>query len=480
MEERVRRQRRLLAVAAGLAMVLLGWSGAQLGTAPPARAATNQFHGVNWADPRDNFLWDENVPVGLSKSDSYQTVYGKATAILKGFQGLGANTIRFGITPETTASSWWSKLTAAYDAASALGMNVMIAPWTPPNGSGRINGESAAFYRMWDTVISKYGSRNNFYFDMINEPWGYSATELPNLAADWLSHYPNVPRSRMVIPGLWSDQDICPMGRDSRLNGTLLSIHLYTLGGESHPTAAEWASAFRNKLCGFADRTVLSEFGVPMNTGVNYNGPRDGNNNVSYFYGLTDTVRSLGMGSLLWTGVKEANQQQGPGPCFNASCAITSLNGTSLSVTNQSGLQRLQYGWGGSPGGGSTAVLRGVGSNRCLDVPGATQANGTQLNIWDCTGGPNQQWTAQSNGTLQVYGSKCLEVPNHATTAGTRVQIQDCTGATNQQWRLNSDGTVTGVESGLCLDVVNAATTNGTAVEIWTCNGGSNQKWARQ
>jgi hypothetical protein len=27
---------------------------------------TSQFHGVNWADPRDNLLWDENVPVGSS------------------------------------------------------------------------------------------------------------------------------------------------------------------------------------------------------------------------------------------------------------------------------------------------------------------------------------------------------------------------------------------------------------------------------
>jgi Ricin-type beta-trefoil lectin domain-like len=39
------------------------------------------------------------------------------------------------------------------------------------------------------------------------------------------------------------------------------------------------------------------------------------------------------------------------------------------------------------------AVLRGVGSGRCLDVPGASQANGTQVQIYDCSGGANQQWT---------------------------------------------------------------------------------------
>jgi non-reducing end alpha-L-arabinofuranosidase len=135
---------------------------------------------------------------------------------------------------------------------------------------------------------------------------------------------------------------------------------------------------------------------------------------------------------------------------------------------------------GYSSGGGTGGVLRGVGSNRCLDVPGAVTTNGTLLSIYDCNGGSNQQWTSQSNGELQVYGNKCLDVPNHATTAGTRVEIYDCNDGANQQWTLNSNGTVVGRESGLCLDVTGAGTANGTAVEIWTCTGSSNQKWTRQ
>jgi endo-1,4-beta-xylanase len=130
-------------------------------------------------------------------------------------------------------------------------------------------------------------------------------------------------------------------------------------------------------------------------------------------------------------------------------------------------------------GGGSVGPLRGVGSGRCLDVIGQSQADGTGVQIYDCWGGPNQQWTQTSASQLTVYGSKCLDVPNHATSAGTRVQIWACNGGTNQQWRVNTDGTVVGIESGLCLDVTGAGTANGTAVEIWTCNGGSNQKWTR-
>jgi hypothetical protein len=123
--------------------------------------------------------------------------------------------------------------------------------------------------------------------------------------------------------------------------------------------------------------------------------------------------------------------------------------------------------------------LVGVQSGRCLDVPNQSTTNNTRLEIWDCNGGANQQWTQLANGTLQVYGNKCLDVTNQATAAGTPVGIFDCTGGANQQWRVNTDGTIVGVQSGLCLDVTGQGTANGTLLEIWTCNGGANQRWTR-
>ncbi len=454
---------------------------------PTAHAATNQFHGVNWANPNDNFITGDLVPVGLSTSDSYSTTYTKATAILKGFQGLGANTVRLPFNAATVSDPWWGSYTAAWDAAAALGMNVVVAPWLQ-NG---VIGNTTSFYNMWNVVINKYSGNSHFYFDIMNEPWGYSASDEDNVAAAWVANYSSLSKSHILVPGAYSDQNLCTVGADSRLNGTLLSIHDYTLGGETHPTEAGWITSINNNICGYASRAVFTEFGVPMNTGVNYDGPKDGTNDVSYLYAITDNARSLGIGTIIWVGVKQATQTSGPGPCENASCAITSLQGSgtnlSLSINNQSGVDRLQYGWGqtnnaggGSGGtGGTTAVLRGTGSNRCLDVPGQATANGTLLDIWDCNGGSNQQWTALSNGELQVYGNKCLDVPGGATAAGTKVEIWDCNGGNNQQWTLNSNGTVVGVGSGLCLDVVSAGTANGTAVDIWTCNGGSNQQWTR-
>ncbi|MEO3876230.1 ricin-type beta-trefoil lectin domain protein, partial [Nonomuraea sp. B12E4] len=127
------------------------------------------------------------------------------------------------------------------------------------------------------------------------------------------------------------------------------------------------------------------------------------------------------------------------------------------------------------PSGGSTGQIRSVASGRCLDVPNAGTADGTAVQLWDCNGQSNQQWTPSSAGELKVYGSKCLDAAG--TGNGARIQIYSCWGGDNQKWRVNSDGTIVGVQSGLCLDAVGAGTANGTGLQLYSCWGGNNQKW---
>jgi alpha-galactosidase len=137
---------------------------------------------------------------------------------------------------------------------------------------------------------------------------------------------------------------------------------------------------------------------------------------------------------------------------------------------------------GGTTGGGTgtTGALHAVGAGKCLEVPNSSTTAGTQVDIRDCAGTPNQTWSRTSAGQLAVYsgGSQmCLDAYNNQTTAGTKVEIWSCNGGANQQWSVNSNGTVTGTQSGLCLDVTGASTANGALAELWTCNGGSNQQW---
>jgi hypothetical protein len=152
--------------------------------------------------------------------------------------------------------------------------------------------------------------------------------------------------------------------------------------------------------------------------------------------------------------------------------------GHSLPLSGMAARAIAFFGLDGSGGTGGTATgpVHATGSGKCLDVPGLSQTNGTQTQIWDCNGGTNQTWTSTSTKQLTVYGgAKCLDATG--TAAGAKVAIWDCNGGTNQQWNLNSNGTITSVQSGLCLDVTGASTTSGALVELWDCHGGSNQQW---
>ncbi|MGW5763803.1 endo-1,4-beta-xylanase [Streptomyces tendae] len=121
--------------------------------------------------------------------------------------------------------------------------------------------------------------------------------------------------------------------------------------------------------------------------------------------------------------------------------------------------------------------IKGTGSGRCLDVPDASTADGTQLQLWDCHSGANQQWAYTDAGELRVYGDKCLDAADSGN--GAKVQIYSCWGGDNQKWRLNSDGSIVGVQSGLCLDAVGAGTANGTLIQLYSCSNGANQRWTR-
>jgi hypothetical protein len=133
-----------------------------------------------------------------------------------------------------------------------------------------------------------------------------------------------------------------------------------------------------------------------------------------------------------------------------------------------------------SPTPPATTAIVGGGSGRCIDVPNSSQTGGTQVQLYDCNGQTNQQWTYNSAHELQVYGgTDCLDANGQGTSPGTKAIIWPCNGQTNQHWNVNSNGTITGVQSGLCLDVTGASTANGALVELWTCNGGSNQQWTQ-
>jgi Ricin-type beta-trefoil lectin domain/Cellulase (glycosyl hydrolase family 5) len=464
---------RLGALGLAATTALAGAVAATVAAAPSAIAAnTSQFRGVNWADPRDNFADDPVVPSGLSTSDSYGTVFATATAVVNGLQAnLGANTLRLPVNPFTVNGPFWAAYTGAIDAATAKGFNVILSYWEGVAHRDGLVDDLDTFWAMWQTITAKYTGNSRVFFEPMNEPHGYSASAWANLAAQWISTFPAVPKGRIFVSGTGFNDNVTSVCADSRLAGTFLSLHDYAFFNTSQNTYAGWVADVRNRLGSCASRTVADEWGAPQTTGLDYNGAISGSNNfVSYLQAATDVFHALGMGSVYWPGLRTGDRY-----------SMETLHGSGANLTltdnNASGASRLRWAWG-LTGAGATAV-RGTGSGRCLDVPGLATANGTQLDLWDCNAGSNQSFLYTPARTLVVYGNKCLDVAGASTAPGTKVQLWDCNATPNQQWNRNGNGTITSAQTGLCLDATAAGTGNGTRIEVFTCDGGANQVWSR-
>jgi chitosanase len=113
-------------------------------------------------------------------------------------------------------------------------------------------------------------------------------------------------------------------------------------------------------------------------------------------------------------------------------------------------------------------------AGKCIDVAGGSSANGTAIQLYDCTGSTAQVWTT-GDGTLRALG-KCLDVTAAGTANGTATQLYDCNGTTAQKWTAGN-GTLVNSGSGKCLAATGQSSANGTRLQIWTCGTTANQKW---
>jgi type 1 glutamine amidotransferase len=114
-------------------------------------------------------------------------------------------------------------------------------------------------------------------------------------------------------------------------------------------------------------------------------------------------------------------------------------------------------------------------TGKCVDVNGNSSADGTKIQLWNCSGATNQQWTVNGS-TLRSLG-KCMGVAGGSTANGAAIQLATCTGSGGQNWTAGSNGSLVNPQSGKCLDANGASTANGTQLIIWTCHGAANQRW---
>ncbi len=300
---------------------------------------TQPIRGVNWADKRDNFADDFLVPSGLASADNYYRTQTKALGVINGFRtNMNANTVRLPVNHATATGYWWSGYQGAIDVALVKGMRVILACWEGAAAKDGKVDNMTEFWAMWTKVIETYGKERGVYFEIINEPYGYNYTDLTAIYEQWLTKYPDVPHSRVLVGGTGYSEDVSRVGADSRFSKCLLSLHNYAFW--ANRTAAEWRSSWINGMGDYAARTVVTEFGSTMTQGKDYNSTVAGDNETDYIQASTTLFRELGVQSVYWPGLRDDDWY---------SLQKLDYSTYTMSTTNASGLSRVQYGWGLNP-----------------------------------------------------------------------------------------------------------------------------------
>ena len=132
-----------------------------------------------------------------------------------------------------------------------------------------------------------------------------------------------------------------------------------------------------------------------------------------------------------------------------------------------------------------------VSPNRCLDADAGTiGGNGTRVQLWDCWGGRNQDWSFDISqtgegfppaGIINTQGQRCLDAdPATIGANGGRVYLWDCWRGPNQKWT-DSDVLIWNAQGDRCLDAdTGTIGRNGTRVQLWQCWRGWNQRWRQK
>ncbi|MDR3692374.1 MAG: RICIN domain-containing protein [Fimbriimonas sp.] len=293
------------------------------------------FHGFNWADNRDNYVDGPLLLGGLTIDDSYVTAKLITTTVLTRFRGVGANAIRIPVNPATAIGTWWKTYKGVIDQATSMGFRVLVANWTGAGNAGTANDLPSCF-KMWDIVVTAYNFNPNVYFEILNEPYGYSASDWLAYVSQWLSRYPTVPRGRVFVGGTGYCQNVPAVASSKVTSGCLFSCHAYGFWNSGDTSSTNWYNGLSGEVGGYSSRTVLTEFGADMREGWNYLGGDQGNNAIASVNGLCSYCHDHSMGSVYWPGLRTGDWY-----------SMFQLNGahTALILQSSSGLAVVQHGW---------------------------------------------------------------------------------------------------------------------------------------
>ncbi|KAB1990580.1 RICIN domain-containing protein [Streptomyces triticiradicis] len=141
-----------------------------------------------------------------------------------------------------------------------------------------------------------------------------------------------------------------------------------------------------------------------------------------------------------WAAVVNA----GSGKCVDARAAGTA-DGTAVQQYACNGSQAQQWRFTTTSGGYSQVGNR-ADSTKAWDVTDVSAADGAPVQLWTYGGGANQQWqaVAEAGGAYHFVNrnsGKCLDVPGASTADSTQLQQYTCNGTAAQSFYVNAADT---------------------------------------
>lgn len=143
--------------------------------------------------------------------------------------------------------------------------------------------------------------------------------------------------------------------------------------------------------------------------------------------------------------------------------------------------------WGGANqkwqvSGQKRSMLVGLYNNKCVDAGnGPNSGNGSYIVMWDCQNQftSQHQWTLRNNGQIESSVGMCITSRQYSMDNGTPLHMYTCSANhPAQRWQLTPEGNIMNMtNTGKCIDISGASNSNGAPLQVWDCWGGNNQKW---
>lgn len=144
-------------------------------------------------------------------------------------------------------------------------------------------------------------------------------------------------------------------------------------------------------------------------------------------------------------------------------------------------------------GGGAVFIQSALG-NYILDLTGRSTSNGTVVQLWNPGVGTNQKFMLTSVPAVRnvptdtsvkiestLNSNQVADIPSASKANGTPVQLYQSNNTTAQRYRIESVGNgvyrIYDRNSGKAIDVRDGGTANGTAIQQYSPNGTQSQNW---